>query len=183
MKITPLKLEGAFTIDVDKHVDERGYFARAWCLKELAEAGYRLNFVQASMSFNARSGTVRGMHYQCPPGKEGKLVRCVAGKIYDALVDIRPDSETFLQHQFVELSAETSRAVFIPPGIAHGFQTLADSSMVFYEMTDYYRADQGSGFRFDDPSVGIEWPLPVASINERDRTYPDLARSQFDCFR
>ena len=183
MKITALKLEGSFLIDLDCISDERGYFARVWCRKEFADAGIPASFVQASTSHTARRGSVRGMHYQGPPSKEGKLLRCTRGAIHDVIVDIRPSSATFLQHFAVELSRRNRLALYVPEGFAHGFQTLTDEVDVFYEMTDEYRPDLADGFRYDDPLLAFEWPLEVAVISDRDATYPDITPERFSLLK
>jgi dTDP-4-dehydrorhamnose 3,5-epimerase len=170
-------LAGAYVIELQRHADERGFFARTWCREEFARHGIAVDIVQASVSYNRRTGTLRGMHFAWPPAQEGKLVRCERGAIHDVIIDLRPDSPTFTQHFAVQLDAEQRRALYIPPGLAHGFQTLADDTEVLYMMTDFYRAELASGVRFDDPAFGIRWPRPVAVIAERDRTYPDFDRA------
>lgn len=182
LNLTELKLPGLYQVEIDPVRDERGYFARAWCQREFSAAGIEASFVQASISHTIRRGTVRGMHYQLPPSREGKLVRCISGRIYDVAVDIRPDSPTFLEHVAVELDAKNSLALFIPTGFAHGFQTLVDSVDVFYEMTDVYEPKLAGGFRYDDPQVKIEFPLETAVIGHRDASYPDIEADQFSAF-
>lgn len=183
MKFIELGLAGACMIEPELIRDERGFFARAWCREEFERAGLPLELVQASLSFTSRRGSVRGMHYQHPPSREAKLVRCIRGSIHDCIVDIRPDSDTFLEHEAVELSADNRRALFIPVGFAHGFQTLEDNIEILYEMTDFYQPECAGGFRWDDKLVGIEWPLPVTTIHERDAGYPDIRRGDFETFR
>lgn len=183
MRFTELQLPGACVIEPELLEDERGFFARAWCVNEFAQAGRTLALVQASLSFTRQRGSVRGMHYQHPPSHEAKLVRCIRGAVVDVIVDIRPHSPTFLQHESVELGAEYRNALFIPEGFAHGFQTQTDDVEILYEMTDFYRPDYAGGFRWDDPLVEIEWPLPVTTINERDAHYPDVRREDFEVFR
>ena len=182
MKITALDLQGAFLVELDRIRDERGFFARAWCHREFATAGIRAEFVQANVSHTSKKGSVRGMHYQEPPSKEGKLIRCVQGAIHDVVVDIRPGSSTFLQSLAVELSSVNGLAIFIPNGFAHGFQTLADDVDVFYQMSDEYEPDLANGFRYDDPLIAIEWPLPVTIISDRDAAYPDITAQKFPAF-
>lgn len=182
MRLTELSLAGAYLVEPEMLEDERGFFARAWCVREFAEAGLQLSLVQASLSFTRQGGSVRGMHFQRPPSHEAKLVRCIRGKIVDVIVDIRPHSNTFLEHEAVELSAENRLALFIPTGFAHGFQTMEDNVELFYEMTDYFRPDLADGFRWSDKLLGIEWPLDVTVANERDTSYPDIRREDFDCF-
>jgi len=129
------------------------------------------------------SGTIRGLHYQRPPSREGKVVRCVRGGIFDVLVDLRPDSPTFLRHVGVELTSVNRLALYIPPGFAHGFQTLEAGSQVWYQMTDRYQPELAGGLRWDDPTLAIEWPLRPSAMNERDAAYPDLDRAALECFR
>jgi dTDP-4-dehydrorhamnose 3,5-epimerase len=183
MKFTELSLSGAFLIEPELLMDERGFFARAWCVHEFREAGLPLSLVQASISFTRIKGTVRGMHYQTQPSLEAKLVRCVRGAVLDVIVDIRPDSATFLRYEAIEISADNHRALYIPAGFAHGFQTIENDVELFYEMTDYYQPDLASGFRPDDGLVDVQWPLPVSLIHERDASYPDIRREEFEGFR
>jgi dTDP-4-dehydrorhamnose 3,5-epimerase len=165
-------LAGVRLIEPQPHSDERGSFLRIFCEQEFAEHGLPERFVQSSLSHNTRAGTVRGLHFQWPPSVEGKLVRCVAGAVHDAFVDLRPDSPTFMRHLTVELSAENGRAVYLPPGFAHGFQALADGATVLYQMTAKYEAAHDGGFAFGDPAFAIEWPLPVSVASDRDRNGP-----------
>jgi dTDP-4-dehydrorhamnose 3,5-epimerase len=177
MRFTPSSINGCFIVDIEPHKDSRGMFARTWCSKEFAHAGLPENVVQCSISRNAEKGTLRGLHFQLPPSNEAKLVRCTKGSISDVVVDIRSESDTFLRSFQTELSAENCRALFIPPGCAHGFQTLDDDSDVYYQMTDEYVPDLGAGLRWDDPAFGIDWPLPNPIMHDRDRNYSDLDRS------
>jgi len=163
-------------IDIDAFSDERGFFARTWCEREFAEAGLPTQLVQCSMSRNLVRGTLRGLHFQRPPSREGKIVRCCRGAIVDVVLDIRPESEQFLKHVMIELTAESGRAVYIPPGCAHGFQTLVDDCDVHYQMTDIYAPDLGAGIRWNDPMLGIGWPVEEPIMNDRDRQYPDMDR-------
>ena len=177
MVFTETRLKGAFVIDPEQHTDERGYFARTYCQREFAAHGLNAKVVQASLSYNAKRGTVRGMHYQLFPHEEVKLIRCVRGALYDVAVDLRPDSPTCGQWTAVELSAEPGKAArmfYIPEGFAHGFQTLEDHTEILYQMSAFYVPEAGRGARWNDPAFAIEWPLPVAVISERDRTYPDF---------
>lgn len=183
MILSELKTKGAYRIELELNRDERGFFARAWCTKEFEAAGVRAAFVQANLSSTKKCGTVRGMHYQRPPSREAKLVRCIRGAIMDVIVDLRPDSKTFLDTEAVELSAENRVALYVPSGFAHGFQTLADDVEVFYEMTDFYQPELASGFRWNDQRLDIEWPLEVTSIHQRDARYPDLEVTDLECFR
>lgn len=170
-----LDLPGAFLLEPERLEDERGFFARIFCRRELEAHGLEPAVVQCSLSFNHRRGTVRGMHWQTPPAEEAKLVRCVRGAVHDVIVDLRPDSPTFERHAAVELDAENRLALYVPPGFAHGFQTLEDATELLYQMSELYTPERARGFRFDDPEVGIRWPLPVSVISERDRSLPPFA--------
>lgn len=176
MIFVPTALAGALIVEPERMADERGFFARTWCREEFARQGIDVEIVQASVSHNRRAGTLRGMHFAWPPSREAKLVRCERGAIFDAIVDLRPDSPTFTRHVAVELDQDNRRALYIPPGLAHGFQTLVDDTEVLYMMTDFYRPELADGVRFDDPAFDIRWPRPVTVIVERDRTYPDFSR-------
>lgn len=168
------KLPGAFIIDVEKHEDSRGFFARVYCEREFRERELHSDFVQCNISFNRRRGTLRGMHYQAAPLEEAKLVRCTRGAIFDAIVDLRPASSTFRQYFSVVLSAENWRSLYIPEGFAHGFQTLEDDTEVFYQMSQFYAAEHARGVRWNDPAFGIAWPEAERIIIERDQSYPDF---------
>jgi dTDP-4-dehydrorhamnose 3,5-epimerase len=172
MQFREMPLPGAFEVLLESYKDERGFFARLWCVQEFAAAGLPTRFVQASVSHNEQAGTLRGMHFQCPPSQEGKLVRCESGSVHDVLLDLRPDSPAFLSHVAVVLSATRGNAVYIPPGIAHGFQTLEDHSRVGYVMTDFYAPSLADGVRHDDPAFGIAWPRPVSVISQKDCEWP-----------
>jgi dTDP-4-dehydrorhamnose 3,5-epimerase len=161
-------------VDVDRHVDDRGFFARTWCAEEFAAAGLPSIAVQSSVSWNERRHTMRGMHWQASPYGESKLVRCTRGAIHDVIVDLRPESHTYLRSTAVELDEHARRALFIPAGMAHGFLTLVDGTEVLYQMDVAYRPDAARGARWDDPAFGIDWPALPAVISDRDRTYPDF---------
>ncbi len=165
---------GAFVIDLERRADDRGFFARTLCVREFAEHGIAGEFVQGSVSHNHRRGTLRGMHFQWPPSRENKLVRCAAGAIYDVIIDLRPESSTYLRHVGVELDASNHRGLYIPWGCAHGFLTLADGAAVTYLMTDYYQPDVAAGVRWNDPRFGVSWPEAVTEIVERDANYADF---------
>jgi dTDP-4-dehydrorhamnose 3,5-epimerase len=173
VQFVELELPGAFLIEPDRRRDVRGYFARTWCAREFAAHGMERPMVQASTSFNKHQGTLRGLHYQAPPSQEEKLVRCSAGAIFDVIVDLRPTSPAFLKHVHFELSADNGRALFIPSGCAHGFQTLAPLSEVFYMMTDFFEPALSRGLRWNDPILDIQWPEDDRVIVERDAAYPD----------
>ena len=172
MLFTETKLKGSYIIELEKREDQRGFFARAWCQKEFADHGLNANLVQASISHNARRGTLRGMHYQAPPYEETKLVRCTAGSIYDVLLDLRPASATYRQWLGVELSASNYRSVYISAGFAHGFLTLADDSEVTYQVSQFYYPESARGVRYNDPAFGIEWPMKPVVISEKDKSWP-----------
>ena len=174
MRFRETALAGAYVIEIEAYTDERGFFARAWCAEEFARHGVTAMPVQASVSYSRKKGTLRGLHYQVPPSREGKLVRCTAGSIFDVIVDLRPRSPTRLQHVGVTLSAENRLSLYIPPGLAHGFQTLTADAEVTYLMTDGYAPALARGVRWDDPAFGIAWPPDDRTIAERDRNYADF---------
>ena len=180
MRFLETELPGALVIELERLEDERGFFARSFCEKEFAAHGLVTSFPQCNVSYNRRRGTLRGMHYQAAPHREAKLVRCTAGAIWDAIVDLRPGSPGHLQWTAVELSAETRRMLYVPEGFAHGFQTLCDDAEVFYQMSHPHVAEAGRGFRWNDPRFAIPWPLEVRAISERDRELPDFAPERFD---
>jgi len=174
MRFTPTPLAGAFVIDIERLEDARGFFARTYCEQEFAAHGIFQHPVQSNVSFNAMRGTLRGMHFQRTPYAEAKLVRCTAGRIFDVIVDMREDSPTLHQWFGVELDSASRRALYIPEGFAHGFQTLEDACEVFYEMFNMFQPGHAGGLRWDDPVLGIKWPLDVASISDKDQSYPLL---------
>lgn len=161
-------------VEPERHIDERGSFARTWCASEFAARGLTTRFVQASVSHNPRQGTLRGLHYQAAPHTEVKLVRCTRGALYDVAVDLRPDSPTFRQHVAVVLDADNQLGLYIPEGCAHGFQTLEDETDVLYQMSTFYAPDAARGVRWDDPAFAIPWPRADRIIAERDQRYPDF---------
>lgn len=167
-------LAGAFIIKPECLVDERGFFARTWCRQEFEQHGLNSRLVQCSLSYNAKKGTLRGMHYQTAPYAETKLIRCTMGAIYDVILDLRPKSVTFKQWVAMELNAENRWMLYIPEGLAHGFQTLEDNTEVFYQMSDFFHPECARGIRWNDPVFGIEWPLPASMMSERDRSYPNV---------
>lgn len=177
MRFVKTPLPGVWVVEPDRLTDERGWFARTFDAKEFDARGLNADVVQCNTSFNARRGTLRGMHYQADPHGEQKLVRCVAGAVFDVAIDLRPDSATYCKWHGVELSAENGRALYVPAGLAHGFQTLADATEVFYQMGAPYVPDAARGVRFDDPAFGIVWPdVDVAlTVSERDGSYPDFS--------
>jgi dTDP-4-dehydrorhamnose 3,5-epimerase len=170
------RLSGAFFVDVERREDSRGFFARTWCANEFADHGLTTEVVQANVSFNPRQGTLRGMHFQRAPHAETKLVRCTRGAIYDVVVDLRRDSDTYKEWVGVELSADNRRALFVPEGFAHGYQTLVPDAEVFYQVSEYYTPGAEGGVRWDDPAFGIEWPDPDnAFLSDKDRSWPDFS--------
>lgn len=169
------ELTGAWLIRPEPHEDERGSFTRIFCQRELAAHGLTPTVAQASLSRNHRAGTLRGMHWQAPPFEEAKLVRVVRGAIFDALVDLRPTSPTRGRYATATLSADNGHALYVPPGFAHGFQTLEDDTELLYMISEFYRGGTGRGFRYDDPEVGIPWPRQVTVISEKDAALPRLA--------
>jgi dTDP-4-dehydrorhamnose 3,5-epimerase len=169
---TPLR--GAFAIAIEPIEDERGFFARSFCAREMQAHGLCSQVSQCDVSFNRRRGTVRGMHLQRPPHAEVKLVCCTAGRIHDVIVDLRVGSPTFARHFAIELTARNRRALYVPRGFAHGFQSLEDDTEVFYQMSQAHAPHAAAGFRWNDPAFGIEWPLDVSVISERDRSFPDF---------
>lgn len=166
-------LDGAYLVELERRIDERGFFARSWCQREFAERGLNSDLVQCNISFNKDRGTLRGLHFQRAPHEEAKLVRCTRGAIFDVIVDLRQSSSSFTKHYDVRLDCDNRLALFVPQGFAHGFQTLSDSTEVFYQMSHNYVPGAGTGVRWDDPTFGIEWPLPDPLMNERDRSWPD----------
>lgn len=168
MIFTELKLKGAFLIDIEPIADERGFFARTRCEAELKRLGLNASLSQCSISFNKQRGTLRGLHFQRNPYREAKLVRCTRGSIFDVIVDLRPDSQTFLQWASIELSAENHRSIYIPEGFAHGFLTLEESCEVYYQMSVSFVATHSSGVRWDDPAFGIRWPFTPSSLSKAD---------------
>lgn len=167
------ELKGAFLIEPERLEDNRGFFARAWCRKEFTAHDLTGELVQSNISFNIRRGTLRGMHFQSAPYEEAKLVRCTMGAIYDVIIDLRPDSSTFLRWVAVELTAENRKMLYVPENFAHGYQTLADNTEVFYQVSQFYAPGSEQGFRYNDPTLGIKWPKPVQVISNKDRRWPD----------
>ena len=168
------RLKDALLIDIEPKEDERGFFARTWCRQELAARGLDAQIAQESVSYNRLRGTVRGLHFQRPPHEETKIVRCTCGAIFDVIVDLRPHSPNYLQWQGFDLTAENRRAIYIPKGFAHGFQTLTEHSEITYQISTLYAPESAGGYRYDDAAFRITWPIAVTMIGERDLRWPRL---------
>jgi dTDP-4-dehydrorhamnose 3,5-epimerase len=167
-------LEGAVTVDAELVTDERGWFARLFAVEEFERRGLDPAVAHVNASFNERAGTLRGMHYQAAPEAEAKLVRCVRGALFDVIVDLRPDSATYCQWHAEELTAGNRRCLYVPEGMAHGFQTLEAATEVLYLMSRPYAPSHAAGVRWNDPAFHIEWPDAERTISERDMAYPDF---------
>src|SRR6185437_8506118 len=176
MEFHSTRLRDVYLIQLEPARDDRGFFARTFCVEEFAAHGLETNFPQHSISFSARRGTLRGMHYQLEPHGETKLVRCIQGAILDVIIDIRPDSSTYRCWQGFELSGMNHHQLYIPKGFAHGFQTLSDDVEVNYLISTPYTPQSARGIRYDDPAFGISWPQPVTEISEKDLRWPDFPR-------
>lgn len=173
MKFIETPLEGVYLIELEPVHDERGFFARTWCKAEFQKHGLNPNLAQCSLSFNKKKGTLRGMHYQCEPHQEAKLVRCCAGAIYDVVLDLRRGSQTFGKWFVAELSASDQKTLYIPEGCAHGFQSLEDESTVFYQISESYHPESARGVRWNDPLFSINWPIATPILSERDCSFAD----------
>lgn len=168
------KIKGVFLIEIEPLSDERGFFARSWCREEFKSRGLNSGLVQCNISFNHKKGTLRGMHYQAAPWEEVKLVRCTRGAMFDVIIDLRPQSSTYGQWLAVELSGDNRKMLYIPEGFAHGFQTQADNTEVFYQMSEFYHPECAKGIRWNDPAFGIRWPeAPERIISAQDQGYPE----------
>ena len=174
MKFLPTPLAGAYLIELEQLADERGFFARSFCQNEFKAHGLDPIVAQCNVSFSRKRGTLRGLHYQAEPHAEAKLVRCTRGAVWDVIVDFRKGSPTWRKWHAVELTAENRRALYIPAGFAHGFQTLEDDSEVLYQMSDFYHPESARGVRWDDRTLAIRWPIKDAVISPRDRAFPTL---------
>jgi dTDP-4-dehydrorhamnose 3,5-epimerase len=168
------KLAGAFVVELDKKEDNRGFFSRAFCAREFTEHGLKSKVVQANLSYSHTKGTIRGMHYQLPPATEPKFIRCIRGAIWDVIIDVRPESPTYLQHFGIELSADNRTALYVPDMFAHGNQALTQGAELLYLVGEYYTPGYERGIRYDDPAVGIQWPLAATIVSEKDRSWPLL---------
>lgn len=182
MLFTKTKLPEAYILDIDKKTDDRGFFGRAFCQQAFQDAGLNARIAQINLCANKLKGTLRGLHYQIPPAAETKLVRCTQGAIYDVIVDLRSESPTYLQYEGFNLTADNYRALYVPAGFAHGYQTLTDNAEIMYFVSEFYTPDCERGIRFDDPKIGIQWPLPISLISEKDRHWPDLTTLSRDNF-
>ena len=174
MIFTETELPGVFVIELERREDSRGYFARAFCQNEFTEHGLKPVIAQANVAFNNVAGTLRGMHFQYPPKAETKIVRCTRGAILDIIVDLRPESSTYLQSVPVELNEDNGRALYVPERFAHGYQTLDDRTETSYHVGEFYAPETEGGLAYDDPRLGLEWPLPVAVISEKDAQWEPL---------
>lgn len=175
MKFQETKLRDAFIIEQEPRGDERGFFARTWCEKEFKEHGLVTRFVQCNNSFSQQKGTLRGLHYQVAPHEEAKFMRCIRGAIYDVIVDLRPDSQSFTQWVGVELTADNRKMVYIPEGCAHGFQTLTDEAEVMYPVSEFYSPQFEQGIRWNDPAFMIQWPISdFPHVSEKDNSWPNF---------
>jgi len=172
MHFTPTDVFGAMLIDPMRREDDRGYFSRAFCIREFAEQGIDFAPVQENLGFSVRRGTVRGMHFQAEPALEAKLVRCTRGAVFDVVVDLRSESPSYRKWYGIELSPENGRMLYVPQRCAHGYQTLEDCTDVYYLTSQFYAPTAASGVRFDDPTFSIEWPLAATVISEQDRNWP-----------
>jgi dTDP-4-dehydrorhamnose 3,5-epimerase len=168
-------LAGAFIIDIEERTDHRGFFARSFCMAEFEAHGLKPTVAQSNLSYNHERGTLRGMHFQVPPATEAKLVRCTRGAIYDVIVDLRPNSPTYLKHFGVELTDANRRALYVPEMFAHGYLALTDGAEVTYQVSEVYTPGCERGLRHDDPALGIAWPIAVTVISDKDRAWPLLA--------
>ena len=175
MIFTETKLKGVFVIEMERREDHRGFFARAWCQKELESQGLSAGFVQSNVAFSHNKGTMRGMHYQTPPFQEAKLVRCTMGRVFDVAVDLRPESSSYTEWTGVELSAENRKMLYIPPGCAHGYLTLIDSTELLYDTSQVYAPAHATGVLYNDPEFGIVWPAPVCVLSDADKNWAPFA--------
>lgn len=178
MIFTPTALGGATIVEIERLEDARGHFARTFCEREFAARGLAARMVQSNTSFTRRAGTLRGMHFQAAPHAEDKLVRCTRGAIWDAIIDLRPQSPTWCRWIGVELSESNGRMLVVPQGFAHGYVTLTDDVVVDYQISEFFAPEAARGVRHDDPAFGIEWPVPVRSMSERDASWPDYVREE-----
>ena len=180
MIFTETLLPGAYTIDLEPRADSRGFFARAFCQKEFEAHGLKPVIAQANVAFNHKKGTLRGMHFQFPPAAETKVVRCTRGAILDIIVDLRPESPTYLHHIAVELNEDNHRALYVPERFAHGYQVLQDKTETSYQVGEFYTPGSEGGLLYSDPRLGLSWPIPVTVISEKDAVWPFLEVQEAD---
>jgi dTDP-4-dehydrorhamnose 3,5-epimerase len=178
MIFTETKLKGAFIIEIERREDSRGFFARGFCQREFQEHGLKPVIAQANIAHNRKKGTIRGMHFQFPPAPETKLVRCTRGGIVDIIVDLRPESPTYLQHIAVELTGDNYRALYVPERFAHGYQTLEDDTDTSYSVGEFYAPGTEGGLLYNDPRLGLDWPLPVSVISDKDKVWEPLSKQE-----
>ena len=183
MIFTETKLKGAFIIDLERRKDERGFFGRAFCQNEFREHGLKPTIAQANIASNLKKGTVRGMHFQYPPAAETKLVRCTRGAILDIIVDLRPESRTYLEHIAVELNEDNMTSLYVPERFGHGYQALRDGTDTSYQVGEFYAPTAEGGLRHDDPQLGLQWPLPVSAISPKDLAFRPLREIEADVKR
>lgn len=174
MIFTETEISGSYLIDVKRIGDDRGFFGRLWCEREMEEMGLVSSIKQSNIGVSPLKGTLRGLHYQRAPHQEVKIIRCPRGAIYDVIVDLRPDSPTFKKWFAVELTAENSRMIYVPEGCATGYQTLVDDTEIYYHTSEFYHPESATGVRHDDPAFGIEWPLPIAAISDNDKNWKNF---------
>ena len=173
MKFSETKVKGAYLVELDRREDHRGFFARSWCANEFEAQGLNPRVVQINVGFTTKRAGLRGLHYQLPPHAEAKTVRCTHGSVFDVVLDLRPDSPTHKQWEAFELSAENRKMLYVPEGCAHGYQTMTDNAEIEYLTSAFYASGSATGVRFDDPAFKINWPLPLGSISDADRSWPD----------
>lgn len=183
MIFTETKLKGAFIVDIEKREDSRGFFARVFCQKEFEDHGLKPIIAQSNIAFNLRAGTLRGMHFQYPPAAETKFVRCTRGRILDIIVDLRPESETFLQHIAVELSEDNHRGLYVPERFGHGYQVLSDNTETSYQVGEFYTPGVEGGLLYNDPRLNLKWPLPVSEISDKDHDWKALDQIENELIR
>ncbi|RDJ32167.1 MAG: dTDP-4-dehydrorhamnose 3,5-epimerase [Crenarchaeota archaeon] len=176
MIISKTEFIGVYVIDTEKIVDERGFFSRIWDEKKFKDKQLNTNWIQSSISYNKASGTIRGMHFQNEPYQEIKMVRCVSGSIFDVIIDLRISSSTYLQSFSIELNEENQKAIYIPKGFAHGFQTLQNDTVVLYNISEYYNPEYAKGIRWNDPIINVKWPLNPSVISEKDKMYKNFLK-------
>jgi len=175
MKFIETRIPGVWVLEAEPQKDERGWFARSWCKKEFASHGLNTGLVQCNVSFNRRKGTLRGMHYQSEPHGECKVVRCLNGALHDVVVDLRLNSPSYKQVVAVDLTRDNLTALYIPEGVAHGFQTLVDDTLVYYQMSEYFESSAACGVRWDDPAFDIDWPLAAPILSDKDQNWPSFS--------